>query len=76
MDIVFSLFDGMALLHKLQEDQHTHHIPIAVYTSKNNAHLKNTAYTNGAKHFFIKEDFAPHDMIHGLAKIYKFNFIS
>ena len=73
MDLVLPSFDGISLLHRLQEDHHTNDIPVAIYTSASNKHLKDKSIDKGVQHFFSKEDFMPEALINRLAKISRKN---
>lgn len=70
MDLIFPSFDGLSLLHRLQVDRYTNNIPIVIYTSLVNEHLKNISIHKGSERFFTKESFNPERLIDRIFKIY------
>ncbi len=72
-----SLPDGQSLelLHALQADAETNHIPLIIYTHGSNRHLMEDCFSRGADHFFIKEEFPPAILIDRVIKIYSRNAI-
>jgi CheY-like chemotaxis protein len=70
MDLLLPSFDGLSLLHRLQEDHCTNHIPVIIYSTKSNKHLKDSGVDKGAQQFFLKEDFTPERLIGRVFKIY------
>ena len=70
MDLLLPSLDGLSLLHRLQIDHYTNNIPVAIYSSKDNNHLKDKSIYKGAQQFFSKEDFMPEQLINRILKIY------
>ncbi len=70
MDIVFPDFDGLSLLHRLQVDDFSNNIPVAIYTDLKNKKKQAMSAHKGASYFFIKEDFPPNLLIARFNKIY------
>ena len=69
-DLILPSFNGFDLLHKLQENHYTNHIPVVVYTDLDNKHLKIRSEGKGSEHFFTKDEFSPENLITRLIKIY------
>ncbi len=71
-DILFPKFNGIDLIHQFQADDLTNHIPVIVYTSKQNKHLREKIESKGVRYILFKEDFSPHGLIDRLMKVFVF----
>ena len=70
MDLIHPSFEGLELLHKLEEDHYTNSIPVFVYTKEENKDMHMDADNKGCEQFFIKERLSPEQLIKRIIKIY------